>query len=279
MWEENKTQRITRNFIFLREERSQLQGLRNENFIEAELKVTCLRGQNEQIRYIVEMPVYKQTNTDGMFKWVGDLHELRERIVFSLDENGQIGEIHNHSQIMLKWDEIKSKVFLRHKNERYRNMLTKEIEKVIMDRERLSEVFRFSMPYMLLFPGIHSKEYTKNEPVSGYRELPNFIAAKNIPIITEEVVSETESGSYQIEVKGKIDEANFEQQKVTAMLRLLKNRPRVPTMVELKYMERHLLDEWPWSSQSMCMSLAQIPGSLYREEKNILKMMTDEVQA
>ena len=277
MWKEKKEARSSRKFIFLREERYQLQGLRNENYIEAHLKVSCLIGESDQVRYMVEMPVYKQTNEDGMYKWVGDLHELRERIVFSLNENGQIGVIHNISEIQLKWDEIKSKVFLRHKNEKYRNMLIKGIEKVLSNDDQLAGALRFVMPYLLLFPGIHSREYKKNEPVSGYRELPNFIATKNIPIITEETVSETENGKYQIDVIGEIDETKFEQQKVTAMLRLLKNRPRVPTIVELKYMERYLLDEWPWSSQSMCMSLAQIPGSLYREEKNILKMIKDEI--
>ena len=277
MWKEKKEARSSRKFIFLREERYQLQGLRNENYIEAHLKVSCLIGESDQVKYMVEMPVYKQTNEDGMYKWVGDLYELRKRIVFSLNENGQIGVIHNISEIQLKWDEIKSKVFLRHKNEKYRNMLIKGIEKVLSNNDQLAGALRFAMPYLLLFPGIHSREYKKNEPVSGYRELPNFIATKNIPIITEETVSETENGKYQIDVTGEIDETKFEQQKVTAMLRLLKNRPRVPTIVELKYMERYLLDEWPWSSQSMCMSLAQIPGSLYREEKNILKMIKDEI--
>lgn len=36
----------------------------------------------------------------------------------------------------------------------------------------------------------------------------------------------------------------FEQDKVTAMIRILKNRPRVPTLLELNYIERYLLEEY-----------------------------------
>lgn len=260
-----------RKYTFLREERYQFQGLRNENYIEAELKVTLTSIENDKPVFTVEMPFYKQSNKDGMYKWVGDLHELREKIVCTLDENGQLGKIINLTDIQNKWRAIKPKIVLKHRSEKYREIFIKGVEELLEDGERLAEALRFSMPYQLLFPGIHFKEFKKNETINGYRELPNFIAAKSVPITTEERISELEDGKYQIDVKGSIDEDNFEQDKVTAMIRILKNRPRVPTLLQLNYMERYLLEEWPWSEQSMCMSLAQIPGTLYREEKNILK--------
>ncbi|MCJ8155695.1 hypothetical protein MKJ01_18225 [Chryseobacterium sp. SSA4.19] len=264
----------SRNFILLREERSQFQGLRNENFVEIHLKASAFKGENDTYKFSVDITSFKQSNANGMFKWVGDLHELREKIVFSLDENGQLGKIHNLEDIQMKWKHLKPKIFLRHKDEKYKNLLISGVEALLQDDERLSATLRYSMPYLLLFPGIHNNEFKKNEVIKGYREIPNFIAAKNIPIITDEVFKETEDGKYEINVTGRIDEEHFEQNKVTAMLRILKNRPRVPTIVELKYLEKYLLEDWPWSSQSMCMSLVQIPGSLYYEEKNILKMIT-----
>ena len=260
-----------RKYTFLREERYQFQGLRNENYIEAELKVTLSSIENDKPVFTVEMPLYKQSNKDGMYKWVGDLHELREKIVCTLDENGQLGKIINLTDIQNKWREIKPKIILKHRSEKYREIFIKGVEELLEDGSRLAEALRFAMPYQLLFPGIHFKEFKKNQIISGYRELPNFIATKSVPITTEERISELEDGRYQIDVKGSIDENNFEQDKVTAMIRILKNRPRVPTLLQLSYMERYLLEEWPWSEQSMCMSLAQIPGTLCREEKNILK--------
>ncbi|WP_313092534.1 hypothetical protein [Chryseobacterium flavum] len=268
-----------RKYTFLREERYQFQGLRNENYIEAELKVTLSSFEQEKPVFTVEMPLYRQTNTEGMYKWVGDLHQLRKKIVCTLNENGQLGKIINIDEVQNKWREIKPKIILKHRNERYREIFIKGVEELLEDGKRLAEAFRFAMPYQLLFPGIHLKEFKKNQIISGYRELPNFIAAKSVPITTEEKISELEDGRYQIDVKGSIDEDRFEQDKVTAMIRILKNRPRVPTLLQLNYMERYLLEEWPWSEQSMCMSLAQIPGSLYREEKNILKAIHDRPTA
>ena len=58
----------------------------------------------------------------------------------------------------------------------------------------------------------------------------------------------------------------FEQDKVTAMIRILKNRPRVPTLLELNYIERYLLEEWPGPNK-VCVCLWLRSGTLYREEK------------
>ncbi|WP_282631035.1 hypothetical protein [Empedobacter sedimenti] len=266
-----------RHYTFLREERYQFQGLRNENYIEAELKVTLLKVKEDQSIFRVEMPLYKQSNSEGAYQWVGDLHELRERIICTLNENGQLGEILNLDEIQEKWTEIKPNVIKVHKDEKYKAIFIKGIDELLQNGEQLAHALRYAMPYQLLFPGIHTKDFKKNEAVKGYREIPNFIATKNIPVITNESIIDLENGRYQIDVKGTIDEDKFEQDKVTNMIRLLKNRPRVPTLVELNYIERYLLEEWPWSEQSMCMSLVQIPGTLYREEKNILKTIPHDL--
>lgn len=265
-----------RNYLFLREERYQFQGLRNENSIEAFLKVKLIKADGDNPVFEVRMKSYKQTNSEGLYKWVGDVHELREYLVFSLNKDGNLGEILNLVDVVEKWNQLKPKLKLRHRTEQYSEIFFKGIDELLTDATKLADALRFAMPYALLFPGMHVKEYKKSETIEGYRELPNFLATKSVPIITEESIEELEDGKYQIEVNGIIDEEKFEQDKVTAMIRILKNRPRVPTTVELQYTERYLLEEWPWSEQSMCMSLCQIPGTLYREEKNILKVIKED---
>lgn len=84
-----------RTYAFIREERYQFQGLHNENYIEAQLKVTLVSYDNNIPVFRVEMPFYKQSNKDGMYKWVGDLYELRENIICTLNEDGQLGNIQN----------------------------------------------------------------------------------------------------------------------------------------------------------------------------------------
>lgn len=265
-----------RHYLFLREERYQFQGLRNENSIEAFLKVKLIKADGDNPIFEVRMKSYKQTNSEGLYKWVGDVHELREYLVFSLNKDGNLGEILNLIDVVEKWNQIKPKLKLRHRKEQYSEIFFKGIDDLLTDATKLADALRFAMPYALLFPGMHVKEYKKSETIKGYRELPNFLATQSVPIITEESIEELEDGKYQIEVKGSIDEEKFEQDKVTAMIRILKNRPRVPTTVELQYTERYLLEKWPWSEQSMCMSLCQIPGTLYREEKNILKVIKED---
>lgn len=261
----------SRRYSFLREERSQFQGLKNENYIESELKVTNLTGENGVFTFKIETLFYKQSNAESVYEWVGDLHELRNEIICTLDENGRLGKVVNIDAIRNKWNGIKPEIKSKHKDEKYSSIFISGIDELLEDVDRFSDTLRFSTPYILLFPGIIHRAFKKDEIVTGYRELPNFIAARMVPIQTEEKFTELENSRYQIDVKGSIDESKFEQDKVTAMIRILKNRPRVPTQLQLQYMERYLLEDWPWSEQSMCMSLAEIPGTLYREEKNILK--------
>ncbi|MBL3549162.1 MULTISPECIES: hypothetical protein [Chryseobacterium] len=260
-----------RRYSFLREERYRFQGLANENHVEMGIEVNLLSVSNGIPTFKINIFRYKQSNSEGAYRWVGDIHEIRNELICTLNENGQLGSILNIDDIRSKWQTIKPELMKSHKREEHKNIFITGISELLDDQEKFSASMRFAQPYLLLFPGIHNKMFKKDEPFKGYRELPNFLAAENVPIITKETLSELSDGKYQVEVKGEIDEEHFEQDKVTAMIRILKNRPRVPTKLELGYMERYRLDEWPWSEQSMCMSIAEIPGTLYREEKNILK--------
>lgn len=260
-----------RSYTFLREERYKFQGLRNENHVEMGMEVDLLSVSKGVPTFKISMLRYKQSNSEGMYRWVGDIHEIRKELIFTLDENGRLGTVLNIEDIKKKWEKMKPQLIKSHQTEEHKAIFMNGISELLEDPEQFSAALRFAQPYLLLFPGIHHKELKKGETFKGYRELPNFLAAKNVPIITEETLTELEDGTYQIEVSGSIDEDQFEQDKVTAMIRILKNRPRVPTQLQLGYIERYRLDQWPWSEQSMCMSIAEIPGTLYREERNILK--------
>lgn len=264
----------TRKYAFLREERYQFQGLRNENYIEMGLDVELLSVSTGAPLFKINIVRYKQSNSTGVYNWVGDIHEIRNELIFSLNENGQMGEILNMEDIRWKWEKIKPSLAKLHQHNKFKDIFLSGVSELLEDSDQLSDSLRFAQPYLLLFPGIHSKELKKDEESHGYRELPNFLATKIVPVNTVEKLVELPDGKYQIEVSGTIDENRFEQDKVTAMIRILKNRPRVPTQLQLGYIERYLLDEeWPWSEQSMCVSVAEIPGTLYREERNILKAL------
>ena len=262
-----------RKFAFLREERYRFQGLANENYVEMDLEVGLISINNAIPTFRINIFDFKQSNAEGAYKWVGDVHEIRNELICTLNEKGQIGSILNIDEIRNKWEKIKPALLKRYKSEQYKDIFISGISEILEDPIRLADSLRFAQPYLMLFPGIHGKNLKKDETLNGYRELPNFLAAKTIPIITDEKLTELPDGKYQIDVSGKIDEHHFEQDKVTGMIRILKNRPRVPTQLELGYIERYRLEEWPWSEQSMCMSIAEIPGTLYREEKNILKVI------
>lgn len=261
----------TRKYAFLREERYRFQGLRNENHVEMGMEVKLLSVSSGVPTFKLNIIRYKQSNATGLYSWIGDIHEIRDELIFTLNENGQLGTILNIQDIQIKWEKIKPEIMKRHKKDGHKDIFLTGIGELLENSDRLSDAFRFAQPYLLLFPGIHAKVLKKDEVSAGHRELPNFLATKKIPINTVETLTELENGKLQIEVKGTIDESRFEQEKVTAMIRILKNRPRVPTQLQLGYIERYRLDEWPWSEQSMCMSIAEIPGTLYREERNILK--------
>jgi len=266
---------IVKKYILLHEERTQFNGIKNENFSEAQIEVECLESVNNMPCFKVSMKNFKQSNTEGMYKWVGDLHTLRKEVIFTLNEQGQIGEVQNLNSITYNWPWIRQDIRKQHAKEKYAEMIEKGIEKVLQNNKQFSSTLRFTMPYLLLFSGINNKEFKENESAIGYRELPNFLNVKKVPIITTEKITniDSEKKQFLIEVEGKIDEMEFEQDKISRLIKILKNRPRVPTLVQLKYTEKHLLDQDHWPLQSMCLSLAYIPGTLYREEKTILKLM------
>lgn len=260
-----------RKFTFLREERYRFQGFANENYVEMDIEVALISIKDAQPVFKISLLKYKQSNANGSYAWVGDLYEIRNELICTLNEKGHIGSILNMEEIRQKWEKIKPTIRKRHNTEQYKDIFLFGITELLEDQKKLADSLRFAQPYLLLFPGMHSKQLKKDEHSNGYRELPNFLAAKTVPIITEERLTELPDGKFQVDVTGKIDEDNFEQDKVTGMIRILKNRPRVPTRLDVGYIERYQLDEWPWSEQSMCMSIAEIPGTLYREERNILK--------
>lgn len=66
-----------------------------------------------------------------MYKWVGDLYELRENIICTLNEDGQLGNIQNTEDIQEKWKEIKPKIILKHRDEKYRDFFIKGVEELL----------------------------------------------------------------------------------------------------------------------------------------------------
>jgi len=264
-----------RKYYWLKEERNQFQGVQNENFVEAFLVVNKLKDYANRPCFSIAMPNYKQSNTDGMFMLVGSLHELRSKVVFTIDDEGKLDKVWNLQEIENKWLEVKNKLdknFL--KRNPHAEGILNQVEELITDRQRFSAALRYAAPYINLFPGIHrTNEAQDAEAVIGYRELPNFLAAPKVPVITNEKIVNRENNTIEIQATGSIDKENFEQDKLTAMIRILKNRPRVPAQLQLKYEERILLDDMHWPLQNVCMSLAYVPGTLYREEKSIIKSL------
>lgn len=260
-----------KRYGFLREEYNAFQGLKNENNTEAILEVEYLYDIEEKPCFRVSISNYKQSNAKGLFRWVGDLHELRNEVLFSLNKQGQIDTVLNQSHINQNWNRIKKEVKNNHQGEKYAEMLFSGVEDLLKDNKRFSSSLRFAMPYLLLFSGINNKDLSDTESINGYREMPNFLNTKTLPIITEEKLILSDLKKYEVEVTGKVDTENFEQDKITSMITILKNRPRVPTLVELNYFEKYTLDENHWPTQAMCMSMAFIPGTLIREEKTIIK--------
>lgn len=263
----------TRRYAVIREERNQLQGLRNENHTEILVEVEFLKEENQEQYFKVSFLNYKQSNAQGMYKWVGDLHPLRKEIIFKTDENGMMGEIINLKNIRLKWNVLKGQVLIRHQDENHKLGMVNLITELLDDPERFSHALKYTAPYLYLFPGIYRKKLSRYEEVEGYRELPNFIGVKTIPVKTAEKITNynASAGEYEVEVSGDIDRSRFDQEKMTALVRLLKNRLRAPVQVQLRYQERYQIDRHHWPLQSMCMSLVSIPGFLYREEKTIVK--------
>lgn len=266
-----------KKYHLIREERNQWNGLRNENMVEALIGIEPFTSSDtNEILFRIKMNNYKQTNTKGMYKWVGLLHTLRKNLIISVDDNGMLKQVKNMDVVREEWAKIKDRVYEEQKKEsNYSKVLIKGIQELINDTAYFSRNLKFSYPYLYLFPPIFNNPLFLDKKKLGYRELPHLLNIKKVPITTEEYIKNYNSDSQhiEIEVEGKIDENNFEQDKLTELIKILKNRPRVPTLAKLNYLERYRFNDKHQLIQGMCMSLLTVPGSLYREEKTILRQI------
>lgn len=263
-----------RRYVLLREERNQFQGLRNQNSGETILEVDLLDEgpQGEQL-FRISTLAHRQSNKKGFFKWVHDLQPLRKEVVAKTGQFGEMTGIENTAGIKNTWNSILGKLLAEHGKEKHAAGFITSIEKLLNDKERLVNAFKYAPPYSNFFPDIFNKELHFDRPVKGYTELQGFLGTKTVPIITEGTLKEYDpvKETYEVERNGTIDQEHFRQDRVTALIRLLKNRPRVPAQVKLNYSERYLFDAAHWPLQALNMSLAYVPGTLYREEKILLK--------
>lgn len=255
-------------YKLIREEKNQFQGFLNQNYTEMDITIELLDEDLQKFRIKIEN--YKQSNDKGLFKWVGDLHFIRNNIECTI-AGGQLNEVYNLDKLKSLWQSERLSVISKHANEKYADIIINGIDEIMQEPKHFADTLKYASPYINIFPGIHGKDFKQGEKVEGYRELPNFLVTKTLPIITEEELFEAEDNTYEIRVTGKVDEKKYDLNQASSMVKILKNRPRVPSEVDLKYMERHLLNEKHWPEQSLIMSVAHIPGTLYREEKTMLK--------
>lgn len=261
-------------YAVLREEKSQFQNLANENVINAEVELKLLTEDNDGFqKFQVSMLDYKQSNSKSLFKWVGNLHSLRNKVILNTGEFGEMSQVTNLKQIQNHWQSLKRQLPSKHKDEAHSVNFIKGINTVLQDNEVFTNTLKYTFPFNNFFPDIFNKEITKKEAVEGYTEIPNFIGAKVIPLLTKTKLKNFDEAkqTYEIEVEGVLDKENFDQEKLTALVKTLKNRLRVPTQIKVNYIERYLFDANHWPLQILNMYLIQVPGSIYREEKTILK--------
>lgn len=270
-----------RKYHLIREEKNQFNALKNENYIEALIEVEPLISlANKEKLFRIKMKYYNQSNIKGMYKWVKLLHSLKENLIISTDDNGMIAKVKNIDQVRERWNKIKNRIYEEQKKgTKYALAMIKGIQKIVDDAQYFARNLKFTYPYLYLFPPLYNKTLFDTEKTLGYRELPHLLNVKKVPIITNEYIKEfinehnLEQNKIIIEAKGEIDKDNFEQDKLTELIKIVKNRPRVPTIAKLNYMERYLYSFNDQLSQGMCMSLFEVTGSIYREEKTLLRQV------
>lgn len=257
-------------YRLIREEKNQFQGFLNENYTEMDLSVEII--DESQQRFKIKIENYKQSNDKGLFRWAGDLHFIKSEVEFTL-VNGQLGEVSNLGKIKNQWQRRRLSIISDHSNEKYADIFINGVDEITSDAIKFSDALRFASPYINLFPGVHGKNFEEETDSKGYRELPNFLVTKTLPIITDERLVRKQDEMYEINVKGSVDEEKYDNKQASTMLRTIKNKPRLNTQVSLNYIERHLLNKDFWPEQSLIMCVAQIQGTLYREEKTMLKLL------
>ena len=265
---------LVSHYTLYREERTQLQGIMTQNKTMAEVSLQVSKDALGEPVFLVDISDYKQSNRTGLYGWVQDLVPLRSQVIFSATKEGLLGHIRNHSSIKEVFDSLIPFVLKKHTAEQNHVNIGKGIALLMDDPERLATSWRYTAPYINLFPGMFQKKYSPGVAVAGYRELPNFIGIKQIPINTTEKLTTTATRRkpfFEIETTGTLATEKFDPEKMSALVRLLRNHPRVPTDITLRYNENHTLDEDYRIHQTVCMSLVVIPGFLYRQETTILK--------
>jgi len=263
------TQAILQRFSFLKSDYSYLQALENTNKTQAVIHCQSLGIKDGRQHYHIYTPHYKQSNTKGIFGWVNDVQFLKSNLEVSLTPEGHLEKVLNTEEIKSKWHEQKKELARKHKREKYVKGFVRMIGDLLEDEPKFTASLRYVSPYILLFSGF-SKQ-TQQE--TCYREISNFVGAKTIPIIaaTEPFTPEDTPEITEIKVNGKIDQDNFEQEKVTAFVRTMRDNLRAKAEVQLRYSERYAFNGTPLPIQAMCMSTVVIPGFLYREEESHLK--------
>jgi len=258
-----------RQYKFLKTEYSHLRALENKNTTKAVMECRFLGEKNGKRQYYIKTTNYRQTNTQGMFGWVNDLQVLKENLHISITEDGLLDKTLNMEQIRSKWASIKNKTIKKHSSEKRSADFAKLITKLLEDEEKFTASLRYVTPYISLFSGF-SKNTQKEE---CYREIPNFMGAKIIPIKAEAAPLATENSSALTEIiaNGKIDKDNFNQAQVTDFVRTMRENLRARAEVQLRYTERYAFNGHALPTQAMCMSMVVIPGFLYRNEKSFLK--------
>jgi hypothetical protein len=263
-----------KQYFLYKEEKSELLGRTTENKITADVSVQLSKNFVGEKIFIVSISNYKQTNVEGLYKWVQDLLPIRKKIIFTVSEDGSLGNIKNHGEINNTFKEIIPWVLKKHSAEKNIEFMGKELSILMNDAERLAKSWRYAQPYINLFAGIHGKSYNKEIEVQGYRELPSFIGIKELPIYTKEKLVKDgcrRDSNIEIEVEGVLAVDKIDQEKLSSFVRLLRDNPLAVSEITLKYNENHILNEYHWTVQSTCMSLVIIPGFLYRQETTAIK--------
>jgi len=261
-------------YFLYREERSELLGRIVENKITAEVSVELSKNFTGEKIFTVSISDYKQTNSEGLYKWVEDLMPLRKKIIFTIAEDGSLESIKNYGEINNTFNDIFPGIIKKNRAEKNAELMGKELPILMNDAGRLAKSWRYAPPYINLFAGIHGKKYIKENEIIGFRILPSFIGIKEIPVYTKEKLVNAGSRkepNIEIEVEGELAKDKIDQQKLSSFVRLLRDNPMAVTEMTLRYNENHILNQYHWTMQSTCMSSIFIPGFLYRMETTVIK--------
>ncbi|MEZ5009413.1 MAG: hypothetical protein R2728_05165 [Chitinophagales bacterium] len=260
----------SKKYRLIREERNQLQGIKNDNRFELDIELKHL----EKDIFSISILNYKQANVSGFFQWTNELYKLRKYVIIQMGSDGKLDSILNLPEIQNEWEAIRGSILRNHLQDKHAKGIASEVTMLLEDKERFENSLRHTAPYNIFFSGIHNSNYNYDEINFGSRVIPNFIGVKSLPIITEEKLiasASSQKGQLELKVNGELDKDLFDQNLMTDFVKTLKNRPRVVSQLKLKYTEKFKFDSDHWPIQYLNMSLAMVPMFLYREEKVILK--------